>query len=871
MATFVSRTSGTINSASVWATVVNLTTGRNNGTTLLGTSATASNTPPFVLSTTVDAVGLQVARKFSTASGTMTVELYDMNAASVVGTCTVNVSDIPFGDTFNAGWHVFKFASSVPASGNTYTIRPYCSSSTSMYLWRNSATTNDWSKFVRTTSTPGLNKDNTDQLIIAGEHTGVGAQTTYTVTVDEGLTFELNGGSTGASSETNPSVWINDAGVLTFANAASQTYTMNTAGLGVFAGGRFQIGNATAVIPSNTTATVIINNNGIFAVYGDGTFVAQGSPRTAGKSVVFTKLTANAAVSATALTVADDTGWLSGDTIAVASTTRTYSQYDADRVLSSNATASGLSVTAGMTYAHIGDASNEMQAHVVLLNRNVRILGETVKRAIVRWTDNCTVDCDWVEFKDISTNSANSKGISIYKRTTSDMGPLSINMSYCVVRDGASRALDIIDARTGYSPDITIEHSTFYNFGAGGGVSVTVPGHNVTLNNLVIMAGSAGPALAFPMGSDTGSASTSGTSTKQVTNVTCTSVAGYGFSAIGDYHTICTGTYGNLEAYSCQNNGIFFDTDIINLTVNGLKVWRNNSYGVSFYGKILDSTIKNLLAIGNLNGNIYVDQLAYALSIVFENAKLFGDASFSTAYGVSFSGLSSGSFSFRFEGCDFGGTTNSVRVAHTTNDFVMPASTGYNKYGDIVFDHCLFGAPTPIPALTELMYGPSSLIRFQNYNRVVGDDRVYHGGGSARRQNTTSISGAAIELRPAAHWAYPTGTTGAPFTGIPVSTSMGVRGKGFLVAAQGANTITGNVSVRIDNTYNGTAPRVLALTNYACGVNTTTVLNTHSAAVNTWQSLNFSLTPTANGVLEFVVECAGANTGSVFVDNWQIG
>ena len=869
MATFVTRASGNINATATWAQALNFVATRSTNLVLLGTTTTSSNTPSFVLSTAVDAVGLQVAGRSASPTGTMTVELYDINAASVAGTCTINVSDIVDSDGQNGGWYVFKFSGGAhTAAGNTYTVRPYTSSSAQVYLWRATATTNDWSKFLRGSSSSALALNGSDQIIIAGEHTGAGAKTDWSVTVDYDMTQQFNGGSTGDSSETNPSVWINRGGTLTFATTDSSAYTLICSGLGVFAGGTLQVGTTGTPMPSNSTALVDIRNNGMFTVVGGATFIAQGSPRTSGNPTVFTKLTANAAVNATSLTVADSTGWLSGDTIAVASTTRTATGQHENRALSVNATASTLTLASNTTYAHLGDTTNEMQAHVILLNRNVRLIGESAKPAVVRWTDDCSVDCDWAEFRYVSTNATNKRGINIYRRNVNVTRTANISLVSCSIRDSANYAINADTASNGVT--LNISNTCIYNYGtAGTGYGLYIPDrfnglangtpNAIIVDNVVIMGStSANPALYFDVGSDSESWTTSYQGIKQVSNVVCTSVSGMGIQLRGFYYTpIQTnqGVFRNWESYACSSYGAELWADIIGLDIDGIKCWRNNNYGIILSGDLLSTRLKNILAIGNATTNIYAWSGVETLSLTIQNARLFSDVSFSTSYGFFTGSTMTSDWKIRFEGCDFGSTTNAVRAVHAVNDVNVSIGTGYTPMFDMVFDHCLFGATTPIFNLTTLV-AERSMIRLQNYNRVVGDDRTYHKGGNSRRQNTVSITGQAIQLSPAN-------------TQVGVSTSMGQRGRGFLVPATGGTPITGNVSVRIDNTYNGTSPRVLVLSSYACGINSAAVLNTHSAAANTWQSLNFSVTPTANGVLEFIVDCK-ANTGSVYVDNWQV-
>jgi len=464
MAVLVSYASGNINAAATWATTSTYSGARSSNATALGTTTTSSNTPSFILNDTVDAVALLVSRVNTTPTGTATVELYNMNTASVSGTCTINTSDIQVSDGSNAGWYVFKFASSVAGGGSTYTVRPYTSASNQVWLWRNSATTSDWSKFLRTTTTQA--PVGGDTLIVAGELTGAGTGTTIAVTVDYEcpLAFASNILNT---NEVYPAISVNRRGILQFSTTANSTL-ISSGHLNVYAGGTLWMGNTSTAIPSTATANLYFNvatNSGYgLNVFGGGTFISQGSPRTSGKSVVVTKLTANASVNAQTLTVATDTGWLSGDQIAIASTSRTYTEYDGDRVLSSNATASTLTLVANTTYAHLGDTANELQAHVILLNRNVIVRGTSnAFNALVVLTDHANVNCAWTEFRYVGSDTDGSRGICISQKLSTQTFQTNTSLNYCSVRETRSHGIEVFKYAT--NSTIAITNTSVYKFG----------------------------------------------------------------------------------------------------------------------------------------------------------------------------------------------------------------------------------------------------------------------------------------------------------------------------------------------------------------------------------------------------------------------
>ena len=138
----------------------------------------------------------------------------------------------------------------------------------------------------------------------------------------------------------------------------------------------------------------------------------QGLSRTSGKDVVSCLLNTDEAAGQTTLGVDTDTGWLSGDEIGIAPTGSTYSEYE-KRTLNANAGASSLSVSAGLTYSHLGTAPK--QAEVVLLTRYVVIRSTNSARmfyvGIPAPSGNVTFDADWVQFQYCGNTGTNIRGI----------------------------------------------------------------------------------------------------------------------------------------------------------------------------------------------------------------------------------------------------------------------------------------------------------------------------------------------------------------------------------------------------------------------------------------------------------------------------
>jgi hypothetical protein len=140
-------------------------------------------------------------------------------------------------------------------------------------------------------------------------------------------------------------------------------------------------------------------------------------------------LNTDEAANSTSLGVDTDTGWLDNDIIAIASTTRTASDFESG-TLNGDAGASTLTVDGfagtggGLLVAHSG--TSPTQAEVILLSRNVVIRGvSTSLQAFVDINATSTVNCKWTLFKWLGSTTASKRGIDV-KTTTG-----TFTMSYC--------------------------------------------------------------------------------------------------------------------------------------------------------------------------------------------------------------------------------------------------------------------------------------------------------------------------------------------------------------------------------------------------------------------------------------------------------
>jgi hypothetical protein len=248
MATLVSRTSGNFTTAATWAlcSVAGELDSEAGSTNVTGANLDSA---AFVLEANqID--GFAVKLSNSTGSGgTCTFTLRNSTTATDIFTVTINWADLFVNNNSSGGrgWLFFSTgATHTPNGTDSYVIR--CIRTTSGIALFTNATANNWSRQVRRTATqaPAAN----DKLIVAGQFTGAGAWSRYTVTLDNTATTSFGPTVSGGPPQ---GITINDKGTLQLATPGSPTnYYLRWKGLmDIYGGGELFLDNPTA-----TTGTV---------------------------------------------------------------------------------------------------------------------------------------------------------------------------------------------------------------------------------------------------------------------------------------------------------------------------------------------------------------------------------------------------------------------------------------------------------------------------------------------------------------------------------------------------------------------------------------------------------------------------------------
>lgn len=843
MANLISRATGNWLTASTWGLVDTTSLLISQaGSTVVGTTAdstarSAGFTPGAI---TIDGIAIKLNARTGT-TGTMTVELWNNTDTVIVTgtTVTINVSDLPAATAANldGGWRVFQFASVLLLAAKSYMVQCTTSSASQVTLWTN-ATANNWARQLRTTTTQAPAAG--DDMMVAGEHTGAGAITSRTVTMDSTSATDYGSGVADGGSGT-PALAISCSGTLTFGTAAATNYILRLSGnLANFRDGTINVGTTGTPIPRDSTAVVEFDcaADADFGWHNHGgTCNIQGLSRTSGKNVVSCKLNTDEAAAQTVLGVDTDTGWLNGDSVALASTSRTSTEAEV-RTLSGNASATELTISAGLTNAHSG--TSPTQAEVINLTRNVKIRSvSSTAMSFFHNNQTAVVDIDWTEFANLGQDTITDwRGVSVETTTG------SFNMQFCSLHDFEDYGI-FLDG-TAFN-NITIANNvvwavaTVLGFGLITGASTQ---SNITIDNNVFIACGTVAQAACILLDDIG---------LTYTNNTITSSA-----VVGAVYTESNAVYGifdNNVYHSNNGHGLITVAARQTGVISNYKVWRNNGAGLLLQSS-RDLVFDTGEAFGNLTAGVAGPYASLSFGAhVLKSWTFNGDTSFPTASGFQIINIGA-SGAIIFDACNFG-TVSGIKTAHTGADIdVSGAGTAL-----VFLRNTILAGSTEV--LGQSVLSDISVVSSQRHDQTAGNHKTWLRNGTLST-DTAIFNTAAPSMR----------MTPLSATAKVQSASMF---RGVAAAVNNSGTVTINVFTRKSTAgdgaaYNGAQPRLIVKANPALGssFNSDTVLDTHTAAAGTWEQLSgTTASVTDDGALEFVVDCDGT-AGWINVDDWSI-
>jgi|GEM_PF-2277649 len=889
MAVKIAKDNNTFNTAATWA-VVDATSLLDSeaGNTEIGTSYTpSSNFTPGAIE--IDGIAVKLASRAASGAYTMSVQLYNAtDGAAVAGTeVTINLTDLPTCSVAQneGGWAFFKFASPVTLiAGKAYNVQTKESNAAAdIYLFRD-GTANNWSRMLRTTTTGAPAA--ADILHIMGEWTGAGAQTTRTVTMDQVAASVVDIGS---GTDNTVALTISKGGTLNYGYSAATAYYLKCSGnLIGYNGGTMAKGTVANPIPSDSSAILEFDpvaDGGMGLVIRNGfTFTDQGYNKTTHATLLTASvggycntvgtavtrvngqtfvgmtgtiniggtnytissvadadhltLTGSAGTrtfaiykhSATAnvLTVGATAGWAVNDVIAIASTSRTYSECESATIQSVDS-GTQVTLTAPLTYQH--DGISPTQAEVINLTRNskIRSASSTVM-SYVSIKPTATVDVDWVEFSYLKVG---------YIETTSG----NFSIKYSSISGSEDDALKTIYSSA--CNNIEISYNVTWNNTGGIYVGDTSAGGNIIIdNNIFMYSNGTGNIILFNDAAIT------------FTNNTVAGANGGSSNSVVRFNDNVSplGTFSGNKVHSCAQKGIYVSAIYPGSIIGSFTVYRCNSYGLYFYLGISNVKFLNFTLFGNSNANIFFGNYSKYGNIIFDNLVCDSETGYTTTNGINDEGPSllcdikilNSSFS------NGGGN----KIAHT-NDINISSNT----YATIYLNKVKLGATNEV--ITNANWINGSFVKSTMHDQLTG----------ANLKHKSWFKYGIIESDTAVY------NTASPSMKMTPNNATNVLESGsFKVNVNSGQTCTPIVYVRQSEAaegdsadFNGASkPRLILKRNDAIGITADVVLDTATNAIGSpWEALTgTTAAATEDGVMEFVVDCLGT-TGFVNVDDFS--
>lgn len=818
---------GSINANGNWNVIAETSSSYNDSettTTVLTTSYVASSnfTPGAV---TVTHIGVKLSVRTGT-TGTMSVNLRNTTlGADVSGTeVTINTADLPVCTTagLDGGWHFFKLSSPVLLlTATNYAVQAKTSSSSQISLF--STATSNWARAIVTnaTGTPGAG----DDMIIAGEYTGTGTSNSFTVTWNITATTDYGSTPTAANSLLTPGIAVCNKGTWLLESTAATNYNLKVSNSIIqYSGSTW----SEQTIPRDSSFTLQFDcgANVDYGFVGRGlcTNSRQGQSRTSGKLFDRTLLNTDEAANSTSLGVADDTGWIDNDVIAITSTTRTGTQCESG-TLNGAAGASTLTVDGfagtggGILNAHSG--TSPTQAEVLLLTRNTVWKGASISlQGYVTFQATSAVDWDWYELMWMGSNTANKRGFETAGTTGTQTYTYGSHHDFGVSGSRGFNATGTSGTGITISNLVTynIANEHFVNVGNSGSNSVSGlwSALNTTASTALMIFGDAGSTYS---------------------DILAVGATGVGISVT---ENALLGTWSNIKGHSCASYNIEFTNGTG--YINGMTTWRNNANGgLSINGGTngqIELEIDDLLCFGNQNQNVRITVGTLHLN----DPIVAGDTTFSTANGFSNQGNSSNGRLFIQSGQI--GVASGIYTTHSTADLAVGSQGIYR----VDLNNTILGSATEVNTPTSL--SPGTFIASQKHDQTAGLHKTWIKAGILESDTTVVHSPSTVSVKM------------TPNSAVFKLECMGIHGP-FKVPVASGQTVGISLYVAQSATYNGSRARLIQRRNDAIGLTSEVVLDTATSASDysggyQWEELTGTTAAvSADGTVEFIVDCDG--------------
>jgi hypothetical protein len=830
MAVLVNNSSTNWNNAAGWSVI-----SATGWTAALATQETAAVTTPITFTSgaaftpgaiTVDAILLKMTARSATPTGTVSVRLFNSTgAAAVAGTTVdVNTSDLP--NTTTGTWVMFKFASPVTLLAATnYTVQVASSIASNASFFRKSATANDWTFGLRTTTTqqPAAG----DQVLVASEYTQLAASTSYTVTMNVTTGVTIGTGVAGQAA-----LEVNNNATLAWSVAGASTYPMTLTGSWYTNyGGTSTVGTQASPMPSTSTAVitltqaanvqhgVVIRGNGIFSSYG-------------ATKVTKVYLASNALVGATTLITDVSTSWVSGDSLALASTSRLVAECET-ALMSGNAVGTSVPVAA-INFLHEGSSSsNVAKAEVINLTRNIKFTGTSIAlQTYIVAQNSAVVTFGFTEFALMGSGTANARGVE-FQQTAG-----STTVTGCSFRNFEVASSIGLYVNSLTPPTTTISNCVFYRQIAMA-IVTNINTTPITISDCWAIGGTAMHATAgFQIAGQIGTYS----------NLNCAGSVGNAFQFTGTT-TVSPYNVSNIIAHSCTADNVLIQTnceltDTVSLFTN-ITSYRSTAAGLSM-GSAVTGTVNGMMTGGYLFGNATRGMtLTLCFDWMFNGLNIYGEVAYPQTNGVVFNNHAMDNI---LDSCVIGSP-----VAHTNADVTDVCARNQHQ---LVLRNCLLASTTE--AAGQANYTVLSWVQSARHDQTAGNQKSYYKYGVVTLDNTFYVLSAPSQrLTP--------NTAGGKLRTTEKRIAV-PTGKQAKISVWVRKSVVGDGTV-----YNGAEVRLIQLEDTAIGVSADTVLATTTAAsYGAFEKITATTAAvTDNGVVRVVLDCDGT-TGWVNCDLWTV-
>lgn len=686
-----------------------------------------------------------------------------------------------------------------------------------------------------------------------------------TVIIPSGSTMNLNKSVTVGADTSTAAIDVQSGGTLQCVNPGA-SYTLTAKG-DIKVTGTFTVNYSDATngapyvftLKLNYSASLADIKYGMFTASSTGTITFTGASRTYDRAL----LSADASPTGTSLTTNVSTGWLSGDDIAVATTSQTAAECERF-TLGTNASDTTVTLPSGLAYAHSGTAPT--QAEIILLTRNVVITNHTFSAtAASNYAGYVYVQAGgkgyftWVQFVGLGSNTNGKWGVG----STGTNATLSVERCTFVDTEGHG---GYSSASTGST--VTFINNVGYNIGTGGVTGVIYAGVGVTSGTF--SATITGNTILKSNASTNGSgvyvvASSAAYPHIIMDNTAVGAVYGFYIDGVGGGATV------SAKNNVAHGNGTGFYTGrsgCSNGTWETCTAWRNVSYGFNLTAatqfRLLSPT-----AFGNGVANLWFNQGTNqgndCNNIVVDTPLFAGDTTFATPYGIvcgnGYTGAGSSVAMVQVTNGSLG-VASGVYVTHTTADVRLYTTLANNirPFVDVTLANVAGSNSIVWDSPSQWATGPvrSSMVRVQRKGGTAGVHLTSKPHGVNRLDSViyrTASPSERVTPSSSTYKLYSATKQKRVSNGSTATFSVYIR-----------KSVVGDVG---GFAYGGAQPRLILKANPAAGIASDVVLQTAAASNGTWEQLSgTSATVTDDAVLEAYVDCDGTSGAWINVDDW---